>query len=45
MLLLYDACIIVKGPISVENMAAAGVAANSNNIEVIFKTVLHLLVS
>ena len=45
MLLLYDACIVVKGPISVENMATAGVAENSNNIEVIFKTVLYLLVS
>ena len=45
MLLLYDTCIVVKGPISVENMATVGVAENSNSIEVIFKTVLRLLVS
>ena len=39
-----DAYILVKGTISVNNTAAAGVAANNNDRKVILKTVLHLLI-
>ena len=40
-----DAYILVKGTITVNNTAAAGADANDYNKKVIFKIVLHLLIS
>ena len=38
-----DACILVKGNISVNDTAGAGAAANNTNEKVIFKNCAHLL--
>ena len=38
-----DACIHVRGTITVNNTAAEGAAANNTNKKVIFKIALHLL--
>ena len=40
-----DACIIVKGTITVNNTTAADADANDTNKKVIFKIVLHLLIA
>ena len=40
-----DAYILVKGTITVNNIAAAGADANNTNKKVNLKTVLHLLIA